>query len=345
MGISNYGVWVAKPTVFTAQRTGKSPHGILTFADGTSKYTSTTANINVKSTTGDTRLVYWNNSSFTNPITTKLAALKPGYTSLAGTPIGKSGNRLDLLRGGLETLTDGAVLSNNIAGANNDLVDNLTAIFNAAIADKATVYLFGSQYVDSGSVAGIHDIHMNQGDSGKGFASDNGTWQDGSFILKFSDGHYEAVFLAFAEQYTQTDDGGQPITTAKTFSQLLNALAETSAAEDQAPRTDENGDSFSHRARRHQPLGPLKWVSESTSGRPSHVVVHDEDEKRRNMKGWKLVDQDRKSHEVGDNEAVNILNGKKVEFPGVKLSKNGGSVELKDGSGNTISDMVYSRFN
>ncbi|TID19452.1 hypothetical protein E2P81_ATG06621 [Venturia nashicola] len=222
MPIDNYGVWVATPTLFTAERTGTSPHGTLTFSDGTSKYGTTKANINVKSTTRDTRLVYWHNAQFTNAITDNLTSLAKGFTPLSDAATGSAGVRLDLLRGGLETLSSGKVLETNVTGANNDIVDDLTTIFRNAISQKATIYLWGSQYVDSGKVAGIHDIHMNQGDTGS-FKSDNGIWQDGSFMLKFPDGHFEAVLIAFAEQYTQTDDDGNPITTAPTFAILLNA--------------------------------------------------------------------------------------------------------------------------
>lgn len=358
MGLSGYGVWVATPTVFTAQRTGKSPHGKLTFNDGTNKYQSTEADINVKSTTGDTRLVYWNNANFTNPIVTQLAELQQGYTSLANAATGSKGTRLDLLRGGLETLTDGTVLATSVPGTNNDIVDDLTAIFNRAIQDKATVYLWGSQYVDSGSKAGIHDIHMNQGDSGN-FTSDNGTWQDGSFVLKFSDGHYEAVFLAFAEQYTQTDDNGQPISSAPTFAQLLNSPAGSSTFSgslrngDQATHSNQGQEHHQHHNKHHAKHmkrhgeqyeeSPVTWVSQSGSQRPSHVVVHDADHKR-SMQGWSLVDQQGNEHKICDKEAESIKNGEQVEFPDVPLNQNGGTVYLKDAQGKLVDDMVYSKF-
>jgi uncharacterized protein YukJ len=307
--------------------------------------------------------VYWNNAKFTNPITSNLPQLSKGFTSLANAPTGSDGTRLDLLRGGLETLTDGTVLSTSVPGANNDIVDDLTTIFNNAIEDKATVYLWGSQYVDSSSVAGIHDIHMNQGDSGS-FTNDNGTWQDGSFILQFSDGHFEAVFIAFAEQYTQTDNNGQPITNAPTFAQLLNAPAETTAngnakstesSHEHGTNTTNSDVHSKHHPRhkrhakhqkrhgKHFAESPVKWASKSGSWRPSHVMVHDPDQ-RRNMKGWSLVDQQGKEHQIHDEEASSIKNGEEVEFPEMSLNKSGGTVYLKDNHGKTVCDMVYSKF-
>ncbi|RDW85952.1 hypothetical protein BP5796_04277 [Coleophoma crateriformis] len=356
MGIPAYGVWAATPTVFTAQRTGRSPHGKLTFDDGTNKYQSTEADINVKSTTGDTRLVYWSNANFTHPITSQLANLQPGYTSLVNAATGSNGTRLDLLRDNLETLTDGKVLATSVPGANNDIVDDLTAVFNRAIQDKATVYLWGSQYVDSGSQAGIHDIHMNQGDSGN-FTSDNGTWQDGSFILKFSDGHYEAVFLAFAEQYTQTDNNGQPISGAPTFAQLLNS-PDTSSTNTKQGNQDHQQSSAHHSHHKHHNKrhakhvqrhgeqyeeSPMKWASHGGSRRPSHVVVHDAAQKR-DMTGWTLVDQQGKEHKIKAEEAHGIKNGDEVEFPDVPLNQAGGTIYLKDAHGKTVNDMIYSKF-
>jgi len=352
MGISNYGVWAATPTVFTAQRTGKSPHGTLAFDDGTDKYQSTEADINVKSTTADTRLVYWNNSNFTHPITSQLAELSEGFTPLANAATGSNGSRLDLLRGGLETLTAGTVLSTSVPGANNDIVDDLIAIFNRVIEDKATVYLWGSQYIDSASKAGIHDIHMNQGDSGR-FTSDNGIWQDGSFILQFSDGHYEAVFLAFAEQYTQTDNNGQPVSSAPTFAQLLKAPASSAGSDarhNAGGHEHEQHSSRSHRHKRHAKRfgpeyeeSPLKWASKAGTRRPNHVVIHDLDHKR-NLKGWTIVDQQGKEHKIGDAEADGIKNGEEVEFPSAILNPAGGTVYLRNAQGEIVNDLVYSKF-
>lgn len=349
MPIKDYGVWVATPTLFTAERTGKSPHGVLTFSDGTNKYKSTTADINVKSTTADTRLVYWNNAQFDNAITKNLASLAQGFTSLSNAATGSAGVRLDLLRGGLETLTSGIVLETSVPGANNDIVDDLTTIFGDAISQKATVYIWGQQYVDSSSVAGIHDIHMNQGDTAP-FTSDNGIWQDGSFILKFPDGHYEAVFLAFAEQYTQTDDDGNPITTAPTFATLLNS-PNTSSQKTSGAAQEDGSTPYRHKrhekhAKRHghqYELSPLKWAPASGSETPSHIIVADVQQKR-NMKGWSLVNQQGKERKIRDEEAEGIHDGKEVDFPDVPLSSTGGTVYLKDANGHTVNDIVYSKF-
>jgi hypothetical protein len=61
---------------------------------------------------------------------------------------------------------------------------------------------------------GVHDIHMNQGNSGS-FTKDDGVWQDGGLIFHFPKlSQWVAVFLAFQSQAWHTDDKtGHTITT------------------------------------------------------------------------------------------------------------------------------------
>lgn len=60
---------------------------------------------------------------------------------------------------------------------------------------------------------------MNQG-SGGGF--DNATHSDGALLFHYpSDGHWEAVFIAFASQKVPTNDQtGEPEADSKTIEQL-----------------------------------------------------------------------------------------------------------------------------
>jgi hypothetical protein len=59
---------------------------------------------------------------------------------------------------------------------------------------------------------GIHDIHMNQGNSGK-FAQDNGSWQDGGLIIQLAN-QWIALFFKFQSQtWHSEDDNGEPIVT------------------------------------------------------------------------------------------------------------------------------------
>ncbi|KAF7716925.1 Uncharacterized protein PECH_000683 [Penicillium ucsense] len=121
---------------------------------------------------------------------------------------------LDFVRTqGLLNLSSGQVLPHDIPGPNNDILDHLDPILTDAINQKATGYIFGSSY---GS--GIHDVHMNQGSLPR---FENGIYEDGALIFKFDDGHWEAVFLAFASQKVPTDDRGEALSDSKSLADIL----------------------------------------------------------------------------------------------------------------------------
>jgi len=53
---------------------------------------------------------------------------------------------------------------------------------------------------------GVHDIHMNQGNSTR-FRGDDGVWQDGGLLIHFpSEDRWVGIFLAFQSQAWHTDD-------------------------------------------------------------------------------------------------------------------------------------------
>lgn len=196
-GIKDYGVYKGTPTSFDAQtlQQDSSPHIYLKFNDGSS--TEKEAAINVASTDSDHRLVYWLHRTWSHPLTTTLTPLANGFT--AGST--SASLRLDFLRTtpALLTLAEGRVLPNSASGTNNDILDQLEPILNDAISAKAAVYIFGSNYG-----TGIDDVHMNQG---SGPQYDNAVGSDGALIFHYpTDGHWEAVFLAFASQEVPTND-------------------------------------------------------------------------------------------------------------------------------------------
>ena len=53
---------------------------------------------------------------------------------------------------------------------------------------------------------GVHDVHMNQGNSQQ-FRRDDGVWQDGGLLLHYlTQDQWVAIFLAFQSQAWHTDD-------------------------------------------------------------------------------------------------------------------------------------------
>jgi uncharacterized protein YukJ len=222
--LSDYSIWVANPVSFVAQtpeQDPKSPHITLKLTDGTN---SPEADINVKSTSQDSRLVYWINNAFTHPITQELGPLPLGQKVLKPTNGQPSPLALDFLRTtpALLDLSAGTILP---ATGNTTIESTLSTILTSAINQKAKVYLWGQAYNDSNGESGIHDIHMNQGNTG-GFSND--VYSDGSFVVQFED-HWEAVFLAFADQEVPTDDQtGNPTANAEPFDQTLSSSSSSS---------------------------------------------------------------------------------------------------------------------
>lgn len=101
-------------------------------------------------------------------------------------------------------------------GANNDLKNTLEdAVAKAVDQEGSVIYAFGSkwgpeeqtpdQYFKFLPGNGIHDIHMNQGNSGM-YAKDNGIYHDGGLIFSYPDSAWQGYFFAFQSQTFQTDD-------------------------------------------------------------------------------------------------------------------------------------------
>ncbi|KAJ6083992.1 hypothetical protein N7486_010792 [Penicillium sp. IBT 16267x] len=248
MTISHYGVWACTPTSYEAQTTKedpKSPHIYLHFTDDSSSSRSLEAAINVKSTDKDTRIVYWFDRSFTHPITEQLSNLELGFHLTSSPSSSSSSNQtesnyrdhhhnnrrhhrhirrdqvatmqgLDFVRTkGLVDIEKGEILPQGNDGSDASILAQLDPIISDAINQKATAYIFGSSY---GS--GIHDIHMNQGSLP---SYSNGIYEDGALLFKFADGHWEAVFLAFASQKIPTDDQGEYTSDSKSLASILGA--------------------------------------------------------------------------------------------------------------------------
>lgn len=141
-----------------------------------------------------------------------LRALKPGFKKLPGKP---GGLAIDYVRSGLVKPKQMVEVPPDQPGANNDLKDTLEdAVVKAMAKDGAVIYAFGDRwgpedvadkYFKFKPGNGVHDIHMNQGNSGK-YMKDNGVYQDGALIIEYPDGKLRTFFFAFQSQTFDTDD-------------------------------------------------------------------------------------------------------------------------------------------
>jgi uncharacterized protein YukJ len=162
----------------------------------------------VLSAESPSELLYLVDDDFRHPITATLEGLGRGWNTLP--PRGG----LDFIRANLFDRSAMRILPPDASGPDNDLADVLDLYVQRAIADpSALAYVFGQSWGPDAAKdkifgfkpgAGVHDIHMNQGNSAA-FAKDDGVWQDGGLLLRFAD-RWVGIFLAFQSQAWHTDD-------------------------------------------------------------------------------------------------------------------------------------------
>ena len=177
---------------------------------------------NALSSLNPPEVLFYMIDQFEHSITNQILAanLPQGFTGLDSTVESIS---LDYIRKNLFTTADMRPIPINQPGADNDLNEKLDFYVQQAISDAdAEVYAFGAKWGPENNVVdkyfgflpgnGIHDIHMNQGNSGR-FADDNGVYQDGGLFIHLpSRNRWVAFFIAFQSQSWHTDDQtGHPI--------------------------------------------------------------------------------------------------------------------------------------
>jgi uncharacterized protein YukJ len=172
------------------------------------------AAVNVRSQERPPELLYLAVDNFKHPILDRVAALGDGFTEL---PSDASGAALDYIRGNLFQRELMRPVPTAEPGPENDLGDFLDHYVQKALGDAdARAYVFGQAWGPEPTTKdkvfgflpgnGVHDVHMNQGNSGR-FADDDGVFQDGGLLLHFpADDTWVAIFLAFQSQSFHTDD-------------------------------------------------------------------------------------------------------------------------------------------
>ena len=347
MPIREYGVWVAYPISYEAERgadDGQSPHISLFFNEtadagqGRNK-----AAINVKSVTSESRLVYWFVRDFRAPILDNLQGLDVGFHAL---PSSERGG-LDYIRGNLMTFEQGTLVRHDVEGRDNDIIDYMSPILDQAIAAKAKVYLFGEPFPN-----GIHDVHMNQGNEGK-FKRDNGVWQDGGIVFQFPDGHFEAIFLAFAVQKIHTDDSTGNAVGTVDFAALLTGSRATPRPQPQpqptpTPQGPTDGDAPEQpqpqpvldgaviiRAALINPIGP----DQATEDQPETVYLHNKTSSPIKLDGWTVVNRQGQTQDLDG--VVPALGDKAVLVARCPLSNKGGTISVLDSAGLKVDGVSY----
>ena len=210
MALRSYGLLKGK-AIEVRLGAGQSPHYQVRIVDDTTDYRIA---INVKSQLAPSEVEYIVLERYQHPITTAVELMPKGFTPLERKP---GSGALDFIRGNLFDRTKMRPLPFSVPGFDNDLNDKIDRVMQRAVADEAAeVYAFGERWGPEPGTKdkyfgflpgnGIHDIHMNQGNSGR-FVSDDGVYQDGGLLVHFPDQReWVAIFLKFQSQSWHTDD-------------------------------------------------------------------------------------------------------------------------------------------
>jgi len=326
MPIPDYGVLVGTATAKLDSNEAMkkvpkgSPHYMILIEAAGMKYRIAA---NVKSDTKPPDLQFYLNDNYKHPILDAAGKLAEGFNAIPNG--GANTAALDYIRGNLFDFKDLQILPATANGSNNDLNDIFNVWVEKALATSGTlIYAFGSkwepekapdEYFDFTPGQGIHDIHMNQGNTGS-FAKDNGVYTDGGLFIHFPDeGRWVAMFLKFQSQVVHTsDDNADPITTltlpegdtdVRIFAALVN------------PGRDDAG---------HEAVYLLNTTDKAIS-----------------LDGWAIADKQKKKEMLKGTipagaTITHTLNGKTAQ-----LSNEGGIITLLNKDGLKISGVSYTK--
>ena len=319
MPLNSYGVLVGRAVECRREGGTDSPHYQVRIVDGAG--TSYRIAVNVLSQESPSELLYLVDDDLRHPVTAAVAGLGPGWHPLPSKP---GGAALDFIRGNLLSRADMRPLPPDVAGPDNDLADHLDRHVKRAIADPAAlVYAFGERWgPESGKRDkvfgfkpgnGVHDIHMNQGNSER-FRGDDGVWQDGGLLLRIGD-RWVGIFLAFQSQAWHTDDatghaieGAPPEPAAETSAiRILGAMV--------------------------NPTGPAP--------ERETVLLLNASPRAIDLTGWRIADRMKQACTLppgplaaGQVLSVTLQNG-------VQLGNKGGSITLLESGGLKVAGVAY----
>jgi len=209
--LDNYGVLAARAVGSRREGGTDSPHYQVEAVDADGLHFRLA--VNVLSQEHPSELLYLVDDDLRHPLTAALPTTL-GFTRLPPRP---GAANLDFVRGNVVRRDGMRVLPPDVSGPDNDLADLLDHWVGRAVRDPtAVVYAYGERWPTEPQKPdkifgfrpgnGVHDIHMNQGNSGA-FTRDDGVWQDGGLLLHFpAEDRWVGIFLAFQGQAWTTDD-------------------------------------------------------------------------------------------------------------------------------------------
>lgn len=310
MPLNGYGVLKGK-AIDTRNGQGSSPH----FQVKVSNDDLFRIAINVKSQVEPSTVLYYADEDFSHPLLKDLVNLPFGFKELESKPDGMA---LDFIRGNLFDAMQMKLLPPDLPGPDNDLNELFHKYVQKAISmENSEIYAFGQRwgpeedkrdkYFGFKPGNGIHDIHMNQGNSSD-WMNDDGVWQDGGIIFHYPDeNRWVAVFLAFQSQSFHTEDA-----TGHAIPEIVEKRVSIVAA-----------------------------LVNPGAGFESSVTLLNATPEPIMLAGWKLVD--RKKKKTGLTGTIDP--GSTLRFPITqgyfKLPKTGGIITLLDDKGLKVDGVSY----
>lgn len=331
MSLENYGVLKGKPKDCKCGK-GKYGHYQILVHDGKNEHRIA---INVSSRVPPSDLLYFVDDDFSHQITEKLEDLGMGYKRLDNS---RRNICLDYVRGGLFDVSKMLPLKCDVPGPSNDLNDLIQKyVKKAIITSGSVIYAFGERWGPESFLpdsffgfrpgSGVHDIHMNQGNSKK-WKGDDAPKQDGGLLIHLpEEDRWIAIFLAFQSQCFNTDD--------MTGHCLPNASAVVSASCDADVSADVSVS-----------VGSVKIIAalvdpEGIDSGKEAITLFNASPDDISIDGWFILDgPGRKSMLKG---TINSGSGKRILLSGkgVILSNDGGKISLHDRQGALMHEVKY----
>lgn len=335
-----YGVLQGKADIFKREDNDDTPHLQIRVVDSNNQ--AWRVPVNVLSADQSFLIFHRADPLQSHPLMAGLTNLAPGFTPLPAN-VRSVSNALDFFRSPLFDWPTGIEAPPSGPGENDDLQDTLITYLNNLKSQDGDLFVFGAKFPEPGrspnprpidrefgTVQGLHDVHMNQGNPPGAHQDDNGVFQDGGLILRFPN-RYVGLFLRFQSQWLPTNDvtgnrlpGAAPIPPGGMLPPVPGPV----------PGTVSNPDIYIERALVN-PIGNDVGSEAVVIGNTTSSAV--------NLANWSLVDRNNNEETIsgilqaGESRII-ALSG-----AGVQLGNKGGTIRLKDASGNQVHAVSYSK--
>lgn len=268
-----------------------------------------------------------------HPLLASLTGLPDGLKKL---PERKPGFTLDFVRDPFFDRKQMTHLPFRADGVNDDIQDLLEGHIRQAQNEQAEVYVFGAFWENRtfpadgffGTNSGVHDVHMNQGNSAS-HRNDDGIYQDGAVLIHYPSIGWLGIFMAFNSQVWATDEQGH----------RKPGIAEGPLAGIDTPLPPPPPPA--HRravivAAMVNPVGADQGKETVTIFNASNAEIQ--------LNGWRIVDRNNLAEVLSarllpSNEALTI----RLTGNGAQLGNDGGTIRLLDATGSQLDSKTYTK--